>query len=853
MSSSPRLAISAPLATEPPSQRDHLVRLSDEWALWKWFALRGTGFPVDLMLRLADPDAATAIDRYLRAEAEAAARCAEAVTQLRARRRAPVSRAEHRAITKAIRRLVAKQPPATVDGVGGVDHGVIERCAQACARRDQLRAIGEAACAAARDGNAAALRAIASDPRFREALLWQNRAAVATSVEHLLRQPGGVSDTRTRYNELMVATYVQRYSAKNDTIGFFGPVGWGTWTPDHRPALMRPGRSLLARRAVFFEHWAITALAGKLAENAELLRDVAPRMFPAARLDGTTLRVQGRTIEVPRLVARILSACDGRTSARAIAAALVRDPTLELSGADPVYAQLAALAEQRAILWALEIPTSNPYPERSLAELLQRMPASPHRARAEAALDELTGARDAVARAAGDPLALDPALAAFDATFTRLTGAAPTRHAGRVYGARTPLYEDCSRDLALVLGAPVLAELAPLRLVLHCARWLAGAIAERYLELFESTYRELCSALGTSTVDYQRFVAALEPHLPSTGRTVPPIVAGAVAELQARWSGLIPSGPAQRRIQLRAEDLAPAIAAWPCGRLLWPDALFHSPDLMIAARDLDAISRGDLLFVLGELHITINSVIGFGLWAPEPAAMAERYLTDLGQTFLDEVFPLHGTIRGDALRLVVPGSLAIEADDARSRLPRDCVLPVSGLEICEHDGRVVVRTSSQGASPRSLELLSVFSWRLTWATLATFSLFPEQAHVPRISIDRLVVHRESWRFEPGELAFASASTGFERWCGARRWMHAAGLPRWVFVRIPEEAKPYCVDFESAISVELLAKLVRKASMVKVSEMLPTPDEAWLTDAEGRRYSCELRTSALDLRPSSAGR
>jgi hypothetical protein len=84
-------------------------------------------------------------------------------------------------------------------------------------------------------------------------------------------------------------------------------------------------------------------------------------------------------------------------------------------------------------------------------------------------------------------------------------------------------------------------------------------------------------------------------------------------------------------------------------------------------------------------------------------------------------------------------------------------------------------------------------------------------------------------------------------------MHAAGLPRWVFVRIPEELKPYYIDFESAISVELLAKLVRKASSLKVSEMLPTPDQAWLTDAEGRRYSCELRASALDLRPSSVRR
>src|SRR6185436_13032842 len=101
-------------------------------------------------------------------------------------------------------------------------------------------------------------------------------------------------------------------------------------------------------------------------------------------------------------------------------------------------------------------------------------------------------------------------------------------------------YEDCSRDLALALGVPVLAQLAPLRLMLRCARWLASAIAERYLELFESTYRELCGALGTSTVEYRRFLAALEPDLPTTGRSVPPIVAAAVAELRARWARLIP-------------------------------------------------------------------------------------------------------------------------------------------------------------------------------------------------------------------------------------------------------------------------------------------------------------------------
>jgi lantibiotic biosynthesis dehydratase-like protein len=822
--------------------RDHLVRLSDDWALWKWFALRGTGFPIDQVLRLADPKAAAAVDRHLRAESEATARCADALAHLKARREQGAS---HKEIGKAIRRLVAVQRPGAVEGV---DRDVLQRAEQACALRDELRASAETAVAAARVRNAVELRAVAAGPRFREALLWQNRAAFKTGVDHLLRRAAGASDAKTRNNELMVWTYLQRYCAKNDTIGFFGPVGWGTFTEDDQPVAMQPGRSLLARRTVFFEHWSILALARKLAEDAELLRDVAPRMFPAARLDGTALNIRDHITEVTPVVARLLSACDGKTSARAIAAALVRDPDLGLSEVDEVYALLSTLADQRAILWALEIPTSNPYPERSLAERLRDLPESASRARAEAALDELTGARDAVARAAGDVEALDRAMGAFDATFTRLTGAPPTRNAGRVYGARTPLYEDTSRDLALTLGAPALAHLAPLRLVLHCARWLASAIAQRYLDLFESTYRRLRSALGTSTVEYQRFLVELEPHLPTTGRAVPPIVSAVVTDLRDRWLELIDLDATQRQIQLRAKDLEPAIHAWQPASVLWPNALFHSPDLMIAARDLDAIDRGELLVVLGELHITINSVIGFGLFFPEPATMAARFLADLNQTFLEEVFPIDGTIRGDARRLIVPGSLSVESDEARSRLPRDCVLPISRLELCEREGRVVVSAASRDSTRRSLELLSIFAWKLTWATLANFSLFPEQAHVPRVAIDRLVLHRESWIFAPGDLPFAAAHSAFDRFSGARRWMHSAGLPRWVFVKIPEELKPYYIDFESPISIELLAKLVRKASRVRVSEMLPTPDQAWLTDAEGQRYLCELRASALDLRP-----
>ena len=51
---------------------------------------------------------------------------------------------------------------------------------------------------------------------------------------------------------------------------------------------------------------------------------------------------------------------------------------------------------------------------------------------------------------------------------------------------------------------------------------------------------------------------------------------------------------------------------------------------------------------------------------------------------------------------------------------------------------------------------------------------------------------------------------------------------------------------------MLARNVRRAQRhsgdsapVTVTEMLPSPDQLWLTDAEGRRYTSELRVCAVD--------
>src|SRR5205823_3589318 len=118
-------------------------------------------------------------------------------------------------------------------------------------------------------------------------------------------------------------------------------------------------------------------------------------------------------------------------------------------------------------------------------------------------------------------------------------------------------------------------------------------------------------------------------------------------------------------------------------------------------------------------------------------------------------------------------------------------------------------------------------------------------HVPRITIDRLVVQRETWSFPAHELEFATRRTAHERFLAARRWRLRHDLANEVFATLPLEPKPIFVDLASPILVEILARFVRRAlaegaaeAPVVLGELLPGLDRLWLTDAAGNRYTSE---------------
>ena len=144
-----------------------------------------------------------------------------------------------------------------------------------------------------------------------------------------------------------------------------------------------------------------------------------------------------------------------------------------------------------------------------------------------------------------------------------------------------------------------------------------------------------------------------------------------------------------------------------------------------------------------------------------------------------------------------------------------------------------------------------------------FKLLPPQHHSPRITIDRLVISRETWRFSPSKLSFLcdeseAGRAMATRFMAIRRWAREQCIPRFVFIKVPVEEKPVYLDLDSPISIDVFSRIVRRTAAqgtddesIQVVEMLPDPEHVWLPDAAGQRYTSELRFVAVDQKPLMA--
>ncbi|TDD84514.1 hypothetical protein E1293_12830 [Actinomadura darangshiensis] len=149
-------------------------------------------------------------------------------------------------------------------------------------------------------------------------------------------------------------------------------------------------------------------------------------------------------------------------------------------------------------------------------------------------------------------------------------------------------------------------------------------------------------------------------------------------------------------------------------------------------------------------------------------------------------------------------------------------------------------------------LREVFALLFGWLGAEAFKLAGAAPHQPRVTVERLVVTRETWRTTVGATGLGPARGAGPEYLAARRLRRSLGLPERVFAKVGTETKPVHVDFTGPRYVSAFAAMLRAARessgdgvSVVFTELLPDSGEVWLPDARGRRYHCELRLQMCD--------
>lgn len=706
--------------------------------------------------------------------------------------------------------------------------------------------------------SALALSEVAKEPRICQAIVWQNAALIRTCIVQVasFTEDKGPLNSKDRQRLMTMANYLQRYALKNDSIGFFGPVGWASLSSDASDSIvLKPDEQLLRKRTVYFEQWPIKVLAERLASDPETRLHLRPVRSPDVYVEGRhAYHANGMRADLSESEEWVLRFSDGTRSigdlhdeARSSNA---------LNGAE-LESRLELLVQRGLLKVDMDVPFSAT-PEAHYLAQMQNWQCQTARGKACEPVQNLLAHRTNLTASMGDAESLRQSFESMNRSYSEASGSDSQRRSGEMYAARTLVYEDTMRGVDVTIGGAVMEELSrTLPLVLDSARWLAWRIAKEYEALLSRKYQQLVKKGGSNEVPLARLIAAATPELTIGFRRQPAPVVACIREFQSKWARII--GDRQGgAIQIDPSELKDKVAAEfgdcePC----WGRAVHHSPDLMICAGSQEALAAGKFMIVLGEVHVATNTMMSRLFVEQHPDR--EQLLKAEAGDYPSGRFVMLPSQRSPVVNARTYPSASSEIreftywtmhpDPAKVSLDIP-VLPAAAMVVVNENDelRVAMRNSQERHG-----LFEVMGDLMGSISMNSFKLVPRGRHRARVTVGRTVLAREAWSFHCDELAWAFAKTASDRYFACRKWLAAEALPERVFTAAEVEAKPMFVDFSSVVLVEALSRVIRRVKdtggdYVDLSEVLPDTGDLWLRDIDGLEYTSEFRLVAVDKRP-----
>lgn len=698
-----------------------------------------------------------------------------------------------------------------------------------------------------RESRTDAFHALLSDDVLLEALAWQNPEAVdtwagATAAALRAGQRPRTSGSRFGNRFAVLTRYAQRYAAKNDTIGFFGPVAWARLGDDQTGYR---GAGGIRECTAYVEVWAVQSIAAAWNADPQLAQRLPVRLDPAVTVTGDTVirpyrKPYALTAPEAALVA-VLRSATGRTTVGELSS----DPQ------DDEAMSLARLHQEGVVQIGFRVPISS-WPLDQLERQIVDLPDAGQRIeRLESIRRLCRTAANSDTNGEGAAAATRQALTAVSEALDDAAGRPVRREPRFAVGGRTPVYLDCRRDLDATVDDELMADLAgPLSVLLDSARWLCGQVAEVTGDHLADAHRRLSSARAEVTLSdlYLTVADLLEP-----GGTA---FAEVLEDFQLRWRELLGPGDGGNARTLALDDARrTADAMFPPPARTWAAARLHSPDVLLRRRP-----DGTLAWVVGELHVALNTLESrfFSTQAEDPTELAAAMAADMA---VGRVVPLYpSTARDVSSRSYPPLSLdpaghyryvCFGSDEGH---PSGVAgTPATDIIVEERDQTLIARSRSHGWEAPLLECLGE---QLSAAAVNLFILRRTMSRSPRVDLGPVTICRANWRVSLVHVAQVADRAEDPAQRGLRDWLDELGVPRHVFARVPGDSKPFYVDLAAPPLVDNLARAARRSAAaagpdaeVELVEMLPDPSELWLRLPDGS-YTSELRLVARDPQPAS---
>lgn len=825
------------------------------WRSAPYFVLRLAGFPFDYVADLAAPAAA----------AQAAA-MRDAVAALRAGSASLRTRLAELGIRDAgtVNSLLGQGRPLPARVVkrmpdSAARDAVREYQRQAVSLQQRWSEYADALDAVLHRQRNEVVSLFRADPFLREVLLLSNDAQFTRFDSWLSDFNGDTTSQSARRMIDLLVMYLQRVAAKNETNSHFGPIALGRIRPRSRGITFTEGTEPMRR--AYFAHWAAEEIGRQLARLPVLYPYLRPRRRPGAFLTGTTVTVYDsattsgmpsdwRFVELSRhelnLAERwVFERSDGDRTVRGLAAEWQR-----AGFSDRLEPVISGLVDRGIVFCHYEIPVGEPEP---LAYLLKQISADLG-GTAESLRDALRDLNTLVGRFAIAPSERRHAsMTAVTAAFERLTGCEPHRLAGRHYADRTVLYEECHAPVEEIIAGGDIEELITSELAIVYDLFLTPVryrMRREHQILADYITETFGAGVRVRLADFFRAYCADRAELTRQCEGVDRELAGIREELTTllvsqRWD--------DAEIGIDRASLEEFL-----GRFPRDPAALCNPDVMIAAEDPAAIARGELLAVVGDCH-AMRELITHSSFAPILEELAPSIGKDIEREYA-------ACLAGDEMLCEVvrshPAKTAVHLPYAGpdieflglSRKPRTEVIAAEQLLVCAENGQArlyadgwerAIRLTAPPATGPSIarDPLAAFSFPRFFGGFIIDD--PDKRHIPRIRCGRVVIQRELWRVDTAELfgglpaGVSPGGSAADFYCATRLRANRK-LPDVVYAKIPGEPKPIFVHFDAPLLVRQLCRLARRAAEpVIFTEMLPGPDQLWLS-LDGKRRTSELR-------------